>query len=281
MTLIACHYAIIRFAPFVETGEFANVGVLVYAPKKRFFEFRLLAVQKHRRITHFFEEMKPEVYKEAVRNLRDELKRVRDMAQHGSLSDERTLDDHGLAYHLFKEVVRPREGLVRFSSPRIVLAERPQEKLEELFKFYVERSFVTKEYEEAAFEKAVRRWLSEAKLVERFQKLSVGDELYSVNFPFVEEREERPIKAIKPLFLGQDQPRKIIEHGGKWVFRLQELAQRDHMPEKVMFTVGGPGEKSGDRKDAFEHIVEKLRQTGVMVADRRDKDTVMDFAHSA
>lgn len=281
MKQVACHYAIIRFAPFVETGEFANVGVLLFAPKQRFFEFCLLGLHKHGRVTHFFEEMKPEVYKEAVRNLREELKRIRNIAQHGSLRGERTLGDSGLAYHLFKEVIRPREGLVRFSEPRIVLANNPRKKLEDLFEFYVERSFVTKEYEETALEKAVRGWLSEAKLAERFQRMNVGDSIYPVNFPFVEQKDGRAVKAIKPLFLGQDQPRKIIEHGGMWVFRLQELAQRDRMPEKVMFAIDGPGEQTSERHDAFAHIVERLQETGVSVIDRKEKSKVLSFAQPA
>ncbi|HVK54151.1 MAG TPA: DUF3037 domain-containing protein, partial [Burkholderiales bacterium] len=32
---IACHYAIVRFLPFVETGEFANVGVVLFSPNAR------------------------------------------------------------------------------------------------------------------------------------------------------------------------------------------------------------------------------------------------------
>lgn len=28
----ACHYAIARFMPFIETGEFANVGVVLFSP---------------------------------------------------------------------------------------------------------------------------------------------------------------------------------------------------------------------------------------------------------
>lgn len=39
MTRIACQYAIVRFAPFVETEEFANVGIIMIAPKQRFFGF--------------------------------------------------------------------------------------------------------------------------------------------------------------------------------------------------------------------------------------------------
>ena len=52
----ACHYAIVRFMPFVETEEFANVGVVLFAPQDRYFGFRLLG-NRTSRITNFFEQM--------------------------------------------------------------------------------------------------------------------------------------------------------------------------------------------------------------------------------
>jgi len=42
MTKLACQYALLRFRPFAETGEFANVGIVMLAPEARFFGFRLL-----------------------------------------------------------------------------------------------------------------------------------------------------------------------------------------------------------------------------------------------
>ena len=33
-------YSIVRFMLFVETGEFANVGVIMIAPEQRHFDFK-------------------------------------------------------------------------------------------------------------------------------------------------------------------------------------------------------------------------------------------------
>ncbi|MGM0927683.1 MAG: DUF3037 domain-containing protein [Pseudomonadota bacterium] len=35
MKRIACQYVILRFMPYVETGEFANVGVVMIPPHSR------------------------------------------------------------------------------------------------------------------------------------------------------------------------------------------------------------------------------------------------------
>ena len=55
MNKVACQYALLRFRPFVETGEFANVGVVLLAPEARFFGFRLL--KRYGRITQFFHQL--------------------------------------------------------------------------------------------------------------------------------------------------------------------------------------------------------------------------------
>lgn len=36
-----CLYSIVRYAPFAETEEFANIGVVLCAPQKHVFLFRL------------------------------------------------------------------------------------------------------------------------------------------------------------------------------------------------------------------------------------------------
>jgi len=55
MKKFACQYALLRFRPFVETGEFANVGVVMLAPEARFFGYRLL--KRYGRITQFFHQL--------------------------------------------------------------------------------------------------------------------------------------------------------------------------------------------------------------------------------
>ncbi len=64
MNKIACQYVIVRFAPYVETGEFANVGILMMAPRHGYFGFKL-ETRRHGRITRFFEELEPKLYREA------------------------------------------------------------------------------------------------------------------------------------------------------------------------------------------------------------------------
>jgi Protein of unknown function (DUF3037) len=130
----AARYAIIRFLPFIEAEEFANIGVIMFAPSARFFDFQLS--KKWRRIGAFFESLDRGIFVQSVSEFEEELLRIREQAK---LLLERGAGSTAVS-RLFDEVVRPREGLFRFSSVRAVLTETPTEKLDRLFEGYVERA---------------------------------------------------------------------------------------------------------------------------------------------
>lgn len=278
MTKIPCLYAIVRFVPFVETGEFANVGIILLAPGEKYFGFRLLD-RRYARITSFFPEMKSGTYNKTIHNVREELQRIAAMlqkwdgeqVQHGNADFGRML---------FAELVRPRETIIRFSEPRSVLAADPKEQLNALYDLYVGRNFATKEYQENLMVKGLRDWLAAARLADRFHEERLGDDIYGAKFPFVEGGPEHPLKAIKPLYLAHDDPSRIIDHGGQWALRTARLRKRQLLPQELLFAVKGPDEQ-GNRSAAYEEAVEELRQTGVNVLPFADKEHILRFAASA
>jgi hypothetical protein len=247
------------------------------AHTERYFGFKL-EMRRHGRITRFFEELDPRLYREALIALREELQRVHEVLKGHGFDKRRKVNDIDFAKRLFSEVVRPRESIVRFSEPRIVLAEEPSEKLKELFAFYVERNFVTREYKETILEKGIRKWLYQARIGQRFHRMAIGDDEYQATFPFVEQPGDRPIKVIKPLHLAQDKPSRIIDHGGTWLFRIAELKRRQRLPDKVLFTVEGPENTNDRRQHAFDGILSRLEETGVEVTDYMNKKRVIEFA---
>lgn len=276
MNKTPCLYAVVHFAPFVETGEFANVGIVIMAPEQCFFGFKLMG-RRYSRVTQFFEQLEIKVFRTTMNTLREELERTDGLLRQHGFDKRLKLNDVDFAKRLFAEIVRPRETVIKFSEPRAVLADEPGATLEELYGYYVERDFVTPEYQETVLERGVRKWLWQARLAERFTKLDVGNAEYHVAFPFVEKRGDLPVKAIKPLRLDHDQPSKILDHGGQWLFRIQTLKRRNLLPEKVLFAVGGPMEQ-GAREKAFAEIVGNLKDTGVDVLPVSDKAQILDFA---
>lgn len=273
----ACHYTIVRFTPFVETGEFGNVGIVLFSPTARYFGFKVLG-QRYSRITNFFEQLDARLFRASMQATRNELQRVSDMLK-GMGTDRRlkALDREG-AVALWQEILKPRESMVRFSDSRLVMAGDPQAKLGELYAYYVERNFATKEYQEKLLERGVRGFLREAQLHERFHEHRIGNEEYNAQFPFVQLQDDAPVKAIKPLRLDHAQPAQIIDHGGQWRVRVEALAKRNLLPGKVLFAVNGQLTGESAQARAQREVVAALLDLGVQVRPANDRQAVVEFA---
>lgn len=272
----ACHYSIVRFQPFVETGEFANVGVVMFAPAARYFGFKLL-VNRYARVTNFFEQLDARVFRTAMRTFREELQRVGEMLKPMGTDRRLKVLDKSAALGIWSEIIKPRETMIRFSDSRLVMADDVKAKLQELFAFYVERNFATREYQEQVLERGVRGWLREAQLQNRFFQVRVGNDEYHAQFPFVELDGERPTKIIKPLNLGYPDASRIIDHGGQWAVRVNALRRRGLLPQRVLFAVDGPSDVSA-RGKAKREVVAELEGLGVIVRPFSERQSIIEFA---
>ena len=95
MTKFACQYALLRFRPFAETGEFANVGIVMLAPDARFFGFKLL--KKYGRITQLFQELDKKVFLNGRDLFKEELERFAAQLRKLALDGRKTVPDVRLA----------------------------------------------------------------------------------------------------------------------------------------------------------------------------------------
>lgn len=46
------------------------------------------------------------------------------------------------------------------------------------------------------------------------------------------------MKVLKPIYLGQDEPTRILDHGNKWLFTINRLKEK--LPPDVVVAVEGP-----------------------------------------
>lgn len=273
MKKYACQYAIVRFLPYLETGEFANVGIVMLCPDAGFFEFKLL--NRVRRITAFFEELDAGIYRRAATDFKNELNRI------GKWLDTRQGKgmDVESARHLFAELTRPREAMMRFEGVRVVLAEDPAQQFDELFGHYVERNFATKAYQEQLLEKSVRKVLVEAKLEKQFRPETLGDTAaYHTRLPFVHREDGRAVKAIKPLHLAHEDPAQIYDHGWAWLGRVDKLRALGLLPDRVLFTVQMPVETGGERFEMCQEIIAKIAANDVQVISTALPQKIVEFA---
>lgn len=277
----SCFYAIIRFAPFPETGEFANVGLLLICPDFGFFDYRL---EKRRlaRVTRFFEPMDASLLREAIHGLEIELQRMKREVGHVRLGQHRLrFGDSDPAEILFEEMVRRREGLLRFSKVRSRLSKDPSHELDALFSFYVRKSFVTQEYRERAMEKAVKSALHLHDLDGNFKPREFDDGVYRKKFPFVQEHKNKVRRIIKPLFLGQERPSAIIDHAHTWSMTLKRFRVSGQISGEVLFPIERPSASTNRQERAFVEARGLLLEANAKTVEFEDEDKIISFASAA
>lgn len=275
MNRFACQYAIIRFLPYTETGEFANVGVVLACPATGYFGARLMPTKKTGRITGFFEQLDKRIYREAMDYLKEELARI------GTLVRERGMGNQDFVQQTFAGLTRPREALLRFGETRVILAEQPKETLDKLFGSVVERDFADKAYHDQILVRGIRETLRKANLRDYFQEGDIGNEDLHIHVPFVHKREGRAQLAIKPLDLAKDVPSLVYEVGGRWVDRVHRMQRHNLLPEAMLFAVKMPDKKMDRVQTAANEILGDLCGKGVQIVPITDAEAITAFATGA
>lgn len=121
----ACNYAMLRFLPYPETGEFVNVGVVVNCLQPCLLHF-LVEEKMPARVKALFPDQNERAFEAAAEAMRKEMERVKAM-----IRDPKTCQ------FAFNEAVRPRESTFRFGESRTILTADAENLAEELFKRYV------------------------------------------------------------------------------------------------------------------------------------------------
>lgn len=260
----AISYAIIRFQPYVETEEFANIGIVLVAPRMGYLDFKL-ETRRVGRLTGFFDKMEPSAIRGILKNYYLELKRIKEFARHNGDGQTRfQFDASDNAEHLFRALTKDREGIIRFSDVRFVMTDNPKEMLDEQFDHYVGRNFASSIYREGLLEIHVRKMLKLGNISQNFKRQSFDDGIYAATFPFVKLIDEKPTRILKPIYLGQEDPTRILDHGNKWLFTINRL--RRLLPSDIVFAVEGPKGQTPQQR-AFQEAVEQFKKNDIKVVN--------------
>jgi hypothetical protein len=275
----ACNYAVARFLPYAETEEFVNVGVVLHCPETGYLDFRM--ARKWSRVTEFFPELDKDLYREALQFFRVDLQCAQVTAGSGDARQLVMENARCADAEVFREIVRPRESLFRFGTPRTVMTGDPRQKLEELHSFYVDRQYAKeREYQETLMTNHFRRLFLRSGAASHFHTGTLGNDNYSVSVPFVYRKGERAVKAIKPLDLNKESSTRIYEHGDQWLNRVRRLRDINSLPEHFLFAVKAPTSGAA-RTEAAKEIEQELIRLEMQVLPFGEELRVVEFACAA
>lgn len=271
MKYYACKYSLIQFAPFRETDEFANVGVLLACDDFRFFDFRI-ETQHTKRYTDFFHNLDVKFYNFAVKSYEEKLQEVQLLLQQNSY--QKALD-------IFDAVVQPREPAIRFGAPRVILSEDPKQELEKLFQHYVRLGFTALPNYKKEYTKRIKGWLEELNLVpeKNFKELFVGNEEYKFKLPLVQNFQQKK-KIIQPFVFNQNSSTKIYQYADEWLGKFKRLKDFGELPKDVLFTVDAAASLNDEQNDALQAVLRDMANfTDTAYGDELEvKRRVIEFA---
>lgn len=267
-----CLYSIIRYAPYAETEEFANIGVVLCAPKLGQFHYQLTQSNNARVKSFFQDEI---IFPHAKDAIARELKLAQE--QSGKFTTPDTLAN------FFNYLVAKKESIVHFSSARVVMAENPQEVTSEIFNKFINHSEVTKESREAILTRELKnRFAHYGDLKNAFRKETLGGELTKFSIPFVARQDGEILCAIKPLAFTQDKPEKMMEHCDSWTAKVLRAASEHLLSlSNVLFTIDPPFQPSDLEVKAMREIRRTFDDKGIRHLEHKDESSIISFARQA
>lgn len=262
-------YAVVRFMPFIETREFANIGVVMISPKTGDFLFKL-APKRFGRVTKFFDDIEGKLYQNAIDLFTAELERVEEYCVTNGLRGKELVE-------YFTELTRHRESVLHFGAVGRMMGETGRIELENLYQRFVARDFVNEEYREQQMVKVLRQTFATELTVKYTQKkLKAG--VLDIPMPLVYKGLDG-YKVIKPLAFEHNTPLKAYEHGVHWAKRVEILInKRVISPERALFTVEKPDGEKTDMVQIFDDIVGEIKRLGVQVEPFNNTNNIIQFA---
>lgn len=263
----ACLYSIVRFAPFAETEEFANVGIVLSAPAIGRMEYRL-ARKNLKRVNHFFE--CNNLFAKAMEIAQNELDAMQAMTKE---AQESQIVNH------FRFLTEPKESLIRFSAMRSILVENFDATLDELFGRYIDRQGMTRDRREEVMVREIRALFTEAS-IRSFRDETLTGDLTKLHLPLVHRNEV--VAAIKPLAFDQAEPNAILEHCDQWLMKFVRAEREGVIQLKnVLIPVTAPAEDPTPRhRKAVQIAKSSIQDHGLQLVDFQSTHEIAAFAQS-
>ncbi|MFM5853090.1 DUF3037 domain-containing protein [Aeromonas veronii] len=267
-------YATVQFRPYRETEEFANVGVVMCAPKVGFFDYRI-ETKSFSRVRSFFSDLDRQLPNRATSYIASELERVKTMTVHGYTPE-------GMR-SLFQEVTKVKEGLIYYSHVRPAIMDGElQDALDGLYQHYVHHSFSKHPSATEQLERTMRALLEQHDLRKHYQQRSLEDDmgLVKASIPFTHQKNGKTMKAIRPLSLTSGAPNKIVETAEQWASRLHRLFGAGILePRNVIMPLELPQESIDRGIDTAINMANSIfKQNDIMTVSANDEDRILTFA---
>jgi hypothetical protein len=235
----------LRYVHDVVTGEFANIGVVLYAPEQRFLDARFTS--SYERLNAVFLNIDHLHFRALMRYMTNRFEELGAEVRDG-LMPPASLSE------LVKQVLPPDDSSLQWSQPGGGFTDDPAKNLAELYNRFVERyvagaAQVSRTDDEIA--KPFKARLGKA--AERLAEKTIATRDYQYDFRFAWKNDIWHL--YEPVSFDLVDPGSIREKANKWLGRgvaLHEAKEKF----KIHFLLGEP--RQAETKAAFENAIHLL-----------------------
>ena len=242
----------LRYLHDVVTGEFANIGIVLYSPDQRFLEARF--TPSYERLNAIFLKIDHLHYRALMRYMANRFDEIA-----ADIRDGLHVPPVTALTEIVRQVLPPDDSSLQWSEQGGGFTEDPTATLDELFKRMVERYVagaeqVSRTDEEIAKPFKARLGRTAEKLVEK--KIETKDYQYDFRFAWKNEIWH----LYEPVSFDLVDPGSIREKANKWLGRGVALHDaREKEKFKIHFLLGEPRQE--ETKRALEnaiHLLDKI-----------------------
>lgn len=244
----ACSFSVLRYCHDLVSGEFVNVGIVIFSPHERRFDFKIRC--KSARISAFFNSAKGDAIRKQLRAIESGLKRLN--PQNGILD----LEDSDLI-SIVKKVLPVDDSALQWSTPQQILSRSMEKTLADLFERFVmkhddEGRTKSKKSEQEIWAK-FKKSLPDSKLLYAFENKTISGRDDEIEF---EHAWKNGIwHCIEPVSFDLSSPATIKEKAHKWLGQITSISDtREEF--KLYLLTAKPSDQT--LNEAYEKAVKVL-----------------------
>jgi hypothetical protein len=241
---------VLRYVHDVVTGEFANIGVVLYAPEQRFLEARLAT--SYERLNAIFLKIDHLHFRALMRYMANRFEQL------GSeIRDGLAIQPVNALSEIVKQVLPPDDSSLQWSQQGGGISDDPARVLDELYKRFVERYIAGATQVSRTDEEIAKPFKAKlGRLASKLSEKTIETKDYQYNFNFAWKNDIWHL--YEPVSFDLVDPNSIREKAVRWFGRSGAL-QESREKFKIHFLLGEP--RQAGTKQAFEnalHLLQKI-----------------------
>ncbi|RJQ46750.1 MAG: DUF3037 domain-containing protein [Nitrospiraceae bacterium] len=211
-------FSILRYMHDVLSGEFVNVGVVLFAPKAKYLN--ALCTSRYSRISKLFSDFDGEHFRKSVRYIQARLEEEGER-----LSNELPFNEAPTGAQNFAAKILPiDDSSLQFSSDGYGLTDDPEKTIEQLYNRYVEKYYVKAERPSRTDEEVWRVYkkpLEERRILGYLKAHKITGNNYDYEFPYSWKNETWHMN--EPISFDLIDTDELLDKAHKWLGRMESL----------------------------------------------------------